>query len=49
MASTADLLLDSLARVRETAHWVLDDAPEPLLATPPPRPARTPSPGSSGT
>ncbi|HET7822407.1 MAG TPA: DinB family protein [Ornithinibacter sp.] len=35
MASTADLLLDSLARVRETAHWVLDDTPEALLATPP--------------
>jgi uncharacterized damage-inducible protein DinB len=35
MATTADLLLDSLARVRETAHWVLDDTPEHLLATPP--------------
>ena len=35
MATTADLLLDSLERVRETAHWVLDDTPEHLLATPP--------------
>ena len=35
MATTADLLLDSLERVRETAHWVLDDTPEPTLATPP--------------
>jgi DinB superfamily len=35
MATTADLLLDSLDRVRETAHWVLDDTPEHLLATPP--------------
>ena len=35
MATTADLLLDSLERVRETAHRVLDDTPEPKLATPP--------------
>jgi DinB superfamily len=35
MATTADLLLDSLSRVRETAHSVLDDTPEELLATPP--------------
>jgi hypothetical protein len=35
MATTADLLLDSLERVRETAHRVLDDTPEPALATPP--------------
>src|SRR6187549_3265536 len=35
MATTADLLLDSLSRVRETAHSVLDDTPAELLATPP--------------
>lgn len=35
MATTADLLIDSLGRVRETAHQVLDDTPEDLLATPP--------------
>ena len=35
MATTADLLLDLLGRVRETAHGVLDDTPEDLLATPP--------------
>ena len=35
MATTADLLLDALGRVRETAQWVLDDTPEELLATPP--------------
>jgi len=35
MATTSDLLLDSLGRVRETAHQVLDDIPEELLATPP--------------
>ena len=35
MATTADLLLDSLGRSRETAHQVLDDTPEELLATPP--------------
>jgi hypothetical protein len=35
MATTADLLLDSLGRVRDTAHRVLDDTPEALLATPP--------------
>jgi len=35
MATTADLLLDMLGRVRETAHRVLDDTPEALLATPP--------------
>ena len=35
MATTADLLLDSLDRVRETARRVLDDTPEDLLATPP--------------
>ncbi len=28
MATTADLLLDSLGRVRETAHWVLDATPQ---------------------
>lgn len=35
MATTADLLVDSLERVRETAHRVLDDTPGHLLATPP--------------
>ena len=35
MATTADLLLDSLERVRDTAHQVLDDTPQELLATPP--------------
>ncbi|HYN66632.1 MAG TPA: DinB family protein [Ornithinibacter sp.] len=35
MATTADLLVDFLERVRETAHRVLDDTPEHLLATPP--------------
>ena len=35
MATTADLLIDSLGRVRETAHQVLDDTPEELLATAP--------------
>ena len=35
MATTADLLIDSLGRVRETAHQVLDDTPEDLLGTPP--------------
>ncbi len=35
MATTADLLLDSLDRVRDTAHQVLDDTPQELLATPP--------------
>ncbi len=35
MATTADLLTDSLDRVRETAHRVLDNTPEELLDTPP--------------
>ena len=35
MATTADLLIDSLDRVRETAHQVLDDTPDDALATPP--------------
>jgi hypothetical protein len=35
MATTADLLLDSLGRVRDTAHRVLDDTPDDVLATPP--------------
>ena len=35
MATTADLLIDSLGRVRDTAHTVLDDTPEDVLATPP--------------
>ena len=35
MATTADLLRGLLGRVRETAHQVLDDTPEHLLATPP--------------
>jgi len=35
MATSADLLLDSLDRVREAAHRVLRDTPEDLLATPP--------------
>jgi len=35
MATTAELLLDSIDRVRETVHHVLDDTPEELLATPP--------------
>ena len=35
MATTADLLIDSLGRVRDTAHRVLEDTPEDLLATPP--------------
>ena len=48
MATTADLLLDSLDRVRETAHEVLDDTPEHHLAAPP-APGPTPSRGWSGT
>ncbi len=35
MATTADLLIDSLGRVRDTAHRVLDDTPDTLLATAP--------------
>ncbi|MGB7818422.1 MAG: DinB family protein [Ornithinibacter sp.] len=35
MASTYDILLDSLARVRESVHTVLDDTPEADLGTPP--------------
>ncbi len=35
MATTADLLIDSLDRVRDAAHTVLDDTPEDLLGTPP--------------
>jgi hypothetical protein len=35
MATTADLLLDSLGRVRDGAHPVLADTPEARLATPP--------------
>ena len=35
MATTADLLLDMLGRVRENANQVLDDTPEELLGTPP--------------
>src|SRR4051794_23324734 len=35
MATTSDLLLDVLGRVRDAAHRVLDDTPEELLATPP--------------
>lgn len=41
MASTSDLLLDSLARVRESVHGVLDDTPEDRLATPPAPEANT--------
>lgn len=35
MATTADILLDSIGRVRENAHAVLDGTPEDDLATPP--------------
>lgn len=35
MATTAELLLDLLGRVRDTAHRVLDDTPQDLLATAP--------------
>ena len=35
MATTADLLIDSLGRVRETAHQVLDATPQDRLASPP--------------
>lgn len=35
MATTADLLLDSFGRVRETLHHVLDSTPEDSLGTPP--------------
>ncbi len=35
MATTLDLLTDSLARVRESVHSVLDDTPEEHLAEPP--------------
>lgn len=35
MASTSDLLLDTLGRVRETVHGLLDDLPDEQLATPP--------------
>ena len=35
MATTADLLLDSLGRIREVVNQVLDDTPEGLLGTPP--------------
>ena len=35
MATTADLLVDALGRVRRTAHAVLDATPTELLGTPP--------------
>jgi hypothetical protein len=35
MATTADLLLDTLGRIREAGNQVLDDTPEDLLGTPP--------------
>jgi Protein of unknown function (DUF664) len=35
MATTADLLIDSLDRVRGTVHQVLDDTPEEQLGAPP--------------
>lgn len=35
MAGTADLITDSLDRVRESVHSVLDDTPEEDLAAPP--------------
>ncbi|MEO7421504.1 MAG: DUF664 domain-containing protein [Ornithinibacter sp.] len=35
MASTSDLVTDSLDRVRETVHSILDDTPASDLATPP--------------
>ena len=35
MATTADLLLDSLGRIREVTNQVLDDTAEDLLSTPP--------------
>ena len=41
MATTADLLLDTLGRVRENANQVLDDTPEELLGTPPAEGANT--------
>ena len=35
MASVSDILLDSLGRVRETVHGLLDDVPEEHLTEPP--------------
>lgn len=35
MATSSDLLLDALDRVRETVHGLLDDVPEDQLAQPP--------------
>jgi uncharacterized damage-inducible protein DinB len=41
MATTADLLLDALGRVRETVHEVLDATPADRLAQPPVEGANT--------
>lgn len=41
MATTADLLLDALGRVRETVHEVLDATPADRLARPPAEGANT--------
>ncbi len=35
MATTSDILLDALDRVRETVHGLLDDLPDERLAQPP--------------
>ena len=49
MATTADLLLDALGRVRETVHAVLEDDPGGPSGGTPPADGPTPSRGSSGT
>jgi hypothetical protein len=41
MATTADVLLDAIGRVRETVHAVLDGTPEDRLAEPPAKGANT--------
>ena len=41
MATTADLVLDALGRVRETVHEVLDETPPERLAEPPAEGANT--------
>lgn len=41
MATTSDLLRDTLSRVRETVHAVLDSTPEDRLADPPAEGANT--------
>ena len=41
MATTADLLLDALGRVRETVHGILETTPQDRLGTPPAEGANT--------